>query len=324
MTAHRVDDVDWAALPERCVVQIHAMREEPFVGQLGSHGFRVVVLARHPLDVLISALNYEQYIANPCLWTDAAGCTRSLRGATPQSAEFLEYALATHPGSLLSISPEWWAAPDVCRVRYEDLVQDTAGTLTNLAASLHLEPRRPIAEVVSELDINTIRAGYDVWHYHYWQGRPGLWRTLLPARLAHEIAAMQRPAFETLGYVCDPDESLTATQAEATWCAIQLESVRQHLSDERAKHVQTKDELEKVRDHLDRVHGILYNERIAMSNALAALDAARAEARLLEERLQEFERLSPRAVQLAKKLHDFAHGYRAIKTNLGINRKQGA
>jgi hypothetical protein len=320
MPTSRVEDLDWATLPERCVVQIHAMREEPFAGQLDRHEFRVVVLARHPFDVLISALNYEQYIANPCLWTDAAGRTRSLRGATPHSAEFLEYATATHPGSVLSISPDWWTAPGVYRVRYEDLVQEPAGTLASLAALLHLEPRRPIAQVVAELDISTIRAGYDVWHYHYWQGRPGLWRSLLPAQLANQIAAMQRPVFETLGYVCDPNESLSATQAEATWCEIQLQSVRQHLSDERTKHARTKDELGKVRDHLDRVHGILYDERIARSDALAALEAARDEAQQLEDRLQEFEHLNPRAVGFAKRLNALAHRYRAIRTNLGIRR----
>src|SRR3712207_3137993 len=55
--AHTPDEIDWGGLPPRCVLQIHWNRVEPFVSRLDRHGFRVVVLARHPLDVLMSGLN---------------------------------------------------------------------------------------------------------------------------------------------------------------------------------------------------------------------------------------------------------------------------
>lgn len=45
-------------LPERVALQIHWYREPNFQAILKSNGFKVVTIARHPLDVLISALRF--------------------------------------------------------------------------------------------------------------------------------------------------------------------------------------------------------------------------------------------------------------------------
>src|SRR5690606_3590182 len=45
---HRPSDLDWDALPERAVVQLHWHRVEPLVSLVEQHRFRVAVLARHP------------------------------------------------------------------------------------------------------------------------------------------------------------------------------------------------------------------------------------------------------------------------------------
>src|SRR4051794_23102222 len=58
---HYPEQVDWANLPRRCVIQIHWLPLDPFVLRLERHGVRVVALARHPLDVLISWLNLSYY-----------------------------------------------------------------------------------------------------------------------------------------------------------------------------------------------------------------------------------------------------------------------
>src|SRR5207245_6240706 len=62
-----VDDplaLDWAALPEGCVVSLHGHRSTDLLQQLGACDFRVVVLARHPLDTLISVLHFAMYSAS--------------------------------------------------------------------------------------------------------------------------------------------------------------------------------------------------------------------------------------------------------------------
>src|SRR5262249_5171768 len=90
LAAHTPDEVAWDALPARCVLQIHWRRVEPFVSQLARHGFRVVAIARHPLDVLISALNYQYHTATRDR-LPAPG-EYPLLEATPRSEAFLAYA----------------------------------------------------------------------------------------------------------------------------------------------------------------------------------------------------------------------------------------
>src|SRR5437867_9142568 len=52
-------NVDWPRLPRDCVLILHWRRVGTGLEtQLAEHGFRTVVLARHPLDVLISVLHH--------------------------------------------------------------------------------------------------------------------------------------------------------------------------------------------------------------------------------------------------------------------------
>lgn len=247
LAAATPEAIDWGGLPRRCALQIHWLREEPFEAQLARHGFRVVVPARHPLDVLISGLNYEQYLAEPSRWRNPEGFGRTLSGATPRSPEFIEYATANHPGSVLSFSPSWWPAPGVLRVRYEDLLADAAGTLARLVEQLDAEPVAPIAEVVEACALDRARSNRESWQYHYWQGQVGLWKILLTPWVAGQILGAQRQVFEALGYDCEPDEELDGHRADANWYRLQYHSVRRHLEEERARHARTRQALEEAR-----------------------------------------------------------------------------
>jgi hypothetical protein len=269
------------------------VRDESFVQLLEQHQFHVVVLGRHPLDMLISGLNYEQYISDPTVWTDEAGVQHSLRGASPISQEFYTYAARTFRTSPLTVSHEWWPTPGVTQVRYEDLVSDTEASLDGLSRTIAAPFKRPIAEVVAQFAITSIRSRYDVWHYHFWQGRPGLWRSLLPAGIARGLAAVHRDVFATLGYTCDPDETLTHEQAESNWRELQLRSVRSHLADEQRKHAETKRLLELTREQLERVHAILYQERLLAQSNRDALAAAETHTVHLQTRLDKLESIQP-------------------------------
>jgi hypothetical protein len=55
------------------------------------------------------------------------------------------------------------------------------------------------------------------WDYHFWQGRPGLWKALLTAPVAEQVARAHPAYFTDLGYRCDPDPLLSPLQADANW-----------------------------------------------------------------------------------------------------------
>ncbi len=133
-------EAPWSGLPGRCVLMTHWPRAGPLPALLEEHGFRVVTLARHPLDVLISILHYAPSGASLRWMEGDQGDERPIFGASPRSAAFLDYATGPRARALLSVSPAWWSAPGSLRVRYEDLVRDPLGRLAKLTRSLEHAP----------------------------------------------------------------------------------------------------------------------------------------------------------------------------------------
>jgi hypothetical protein len=186
--AHRPGDVAWEELPERCVLQLHWRRTPELVELFDRHGFQVVVLARDPLDVLVSILHFAPQEPQTAEWLDGeAGDESPLFGAEPGSEAFRAYALGPRARALLSVTPEWWPHADG-RVRYEELVADTARVLAELADALGAEPDVPVAEAAAAVRFSDLQR--EATNGHFWQGRAGTGRELIPPELAREIAEL--------------------------------------------------------------------------------------------------------------------------------------
>jgi hypothetical protein len=218
LAVHLPDEVNWQALPDRVILAMHWLPDEAFVSLLEQHGFRPIVLARHPLDVLISILVFSQHDDSTLRWLGgAAGNERCIEGASPMSEAFLAYATGPRAKALLSVSADWWQTADVCRVRYEDLVSDTAGQLSGILSTLGVSPRRPPSEVIAKTTPEHMRALTVEWLYHVWQAQGGLWKRLLTAPAARRICEAHQTVLNVFGYPCDPDDSLGPAEAQRAW-----------------------------------------------------------------------------------------------------------
>jgi hypothetical protein len=218
-------ELDWQGLPERCAMMTHWHRSEPLASLLEQERFRVVTLVRHPLDSLNSILHYAPHHPETSRWLDGeGGDERAIVGATPRSPRFLDYVEGARARALLSISHEWTKAPGAIAIRYEDLVRDTPGTLRRLTSEIGSAPRVPFDEVIAAHTLERMRAREGP---HHWQGRPGLWKELLPAREARRIAAAHKTLLRDYGYACDPDEALSDKQADARWDELILRRIQQ-------------------------------------------------------------------------------------------------
>ena len=196
---------------------MHWRRTPALTRRLREGGFHVMTVVRHPLDVLLSVLQFCLHDDSTMGWLGGeAGDERPIRGAMPGSAAFLDYAVGPRAAALLAVGPDWAADPDCILVRYEELVADAPGELRRIAEALGEPDRRSAAEVAAAATLPAMRARTGVAH-HFWQGRPGLWRALLTAPSAGRIAEAHRDCFAALGYVCDPDPELTPAQADANW-----------------------------------------------------------------------------------------------------------
>ncbi|HTI51058.1 MAG TPA: hypothetical protein VL475_08905 [Planctomycetaceae bacterium] len=273
----RPEEIDWAGLPERCIIQLHWGAEPELIGTLRAHGVQAVTIARHPIDTLISMLHFSTTWSKTSLWFDGRGGTEdSIRGCLPTSAEFLEYATGPRACALMSISAEWWQIAGCGRLCYESLVNDPETELTSLTAQLEPVSAEAIREARDGNSLERLKPR--VQNQHYWQGSPGHWTQFVPAQPARSIAEVHRASFERHKYSCEPDESLTPIQADLNWFAVEIRSLRQELSRTRSQ----------------------------LFDANRRLDDAHRKSEELVSHLGPLCEVGPKSIQVARRLHETA------------------
>jgi hypothetical protein len=307
LAIHNPADADWNALPRDCVLQIHWHRTASFCRMLQTAGFRVVTLTRHPLDVLVSILQFCQHDRSTLRWLDGEkGDERPVYGAMPGSHAFAAYATGGRAAALLSVSLQWWHDPDVCRLRYEELVADPVGQLGRLLAGLGEPARRLLADVVGQATVPGLRRRFRADH-HFWQGRPGLWKTLLPTAIAQRIAAAHPDAF-ACRYTCDPDPQLTPEQADANWVALAGRQVADKLHTLTCMTQQlaaAQEALRQAQTTLDATWAELQKLRQKHDELYGRFHAA-------SQELHWFHQLGPLPLAVALKLRNLSHRYRPL------------
>ncbi|MES2999072.1 MAG: sulfotransferase domain-containing protein [Pseudomonadota bacterium] len=201
-SVHTPEALDWNAMGENSIVQLHWHREPAFLELLASHGFEVLTIARHPLAVLLSIWQFAPHEPQTANWLSGEGGDEtSILNRPVDSAEFLRYACGPRARALLSVTPEWWHAPGVLKVRYEDLVAQPHRTLTELGAQFG-----PVVRTIDEvLGANTIdKLKLTTTNSHFWQGEPDAWRRMIPQEFWAKIVDAHADVFESLGYTLEP------------------------------------------------------------------------------------------------------------------------
>jgi Sulfotransferase domain len=266
-SSHSPAEVPWEALPDDIVAQIHQHADPELASMLAGHGFRVVVLARHPLDVLISILHFAQHDSSPARWLDGEGGDETaIARSNPVDPAFLEYATGPRARTLLGLSREWWTRPEALKVRYEDLCANVAEELQALVAQISA-PRASLERVARAHTLARLRRSS--LNQHFWQGRPGHWRTLLPADVAEELADAHHASFELFGYDLDADPKLDTAAALRNWRRIARPASaepRDWISDARATDAR---DIRALRVERFAVQALLNEER-EISNRLRA------------------------------------------------------
>ncbi len=216
VSAHTPGEVEWEALPERCALQLHWRHTPEFAGLLRRHGFSVVAVVRHPLDVLVSILHFAPHEPETARWLDGEGGDESsILGVDPSSPAFLDYATGPRARALLSVTPDWLPHADAV-VHYTDLVADTAGSLYAIAWTLGVPVRQAPARVTASVTFEDLKS--EARNRHFWQGRPGLWREVLTDDVADAIVRAQ-PSVAELGFTIGP-VGVSADQARLRWAEL--------------------------------------------------------------------------------------------------------
>ena len=221
--AHGVEEIPWETLPPRHLVNLHYPPSQELRERMGAT--RPLVIARHPIDALISVLHYSSHHPGSNGWVGGAGGSEDhIRNVTPVSEAFREYALGPRAAALLSVTTGWWNEPNVIRTRYETLVADTEGELQRLIAEIGAPSVVSIEEAVAACAFGVTRLKSHTHLPHAWRGQPGLWRSLIPATFARQIFDAHRHVFDALGYDCEGDESLTHSGALSNWLELEADT----------------------------------------------------------------------------------------------------
>lgn len=254
LAVHAPTDVPWHSLPERLVLQIHWPPDESFRTQLAEHGFHPIVLARHPLDVLLSILVFAQHDESTLFWLGGSDAERRLVGADPLSETLLQYAVGARAAALLNVSAAWWRVGAAFHIRYEDLVLDGVGQIEKVLRWLDVTARVPPAVVVESTSVDRMRKLQVEFLFHIWQGQPGLWKRLLTGDQARQICDFHHAVMNLYGYACDADDSLDAATAHANWERMETTALKRNvaglkriLAIDNAKRHQERSELEQLR-----------------------------------------------------------------------------
>jgi hypothetical protein len=212
IAVHNPRDIP-SSLPERMVLQLHWYREPNLQRFLTTNEFRVLIISRHPLDVLISAWHFAQYEPLTTRWLEGnTELPRNVGDDPPASRAFLSYATSWGAENFLSVSYQWWHEPSAMRSRYEDLVRDPTGTFGDLIRSFGGSPQ----QLAPALEKNRLAVYQGLPNRHGWHGRPGLWRKVVPQSIAFRVWRRHRRVFTTLGYGA-PLTATTRRQAIRNW-----------------------------------------------------------------------------------------------------------
>lgn len=205
--------IEVSHVPEQCVLQVHWYREPNFQKFLARHNFKVITLARHPLDVLLSVLHFIKYEPETARWLEGnCDLPGELIGSHPCSIDFVDYASSYGCENLLSVTYQWWHDDAALRVRYEDLALNTSAEIERIAAFLGVDGQL----LRNVLSINSLDSFKALPNRHGWQGRPGVWRELIPSNVAYAIVRRHGRVFQALGYEVG-SSSLTHDEAERRW-----------------------------------------------------------------------------------------------------------
>lgn len=209
-------DVNWDNLPENnCIMQFHWHHTDEFIEILHQYNFRVVVLVRNPLDVLISILHFSQNEPLTNRWLNGEnGGEYSLIGRTPADPEFAAYAKSQRAASLLAVSYEWAQDPNVKVIRYEELVAKPELILNELLREFGW-PGKDVSQVIREYSIKNLQP--QSTNQHFWKGQPGLWKKLIPRGFAVDIANTHSVIFASLNYSIDGSTELSPEEVGENW-----------------------------------------------------------------------------------------------------------
>jgi len=214
--AHSVKDFP-IDLPSDCILNIHALNEPLEKEFFERRSCEFIVLARHPLDIFVSVLQFARNEPAVHQWLDGScGIPHDPASLCPDDARFVDWMTGAGATNLLSVSLSWWRDPQsTIRIRYEDLVSRPHESFSSIFNRLG-------AKSIDGLDAALDKYGvsyFAEFKNHGWLGRPGAYRRFVTSSNCERVYASQAEYFMTMGYSAEGDIGLSHETARDQYFA---------------------------------------------------------------------------------------------------------
>lgn len=221
LAVHRIDNV--SELPDSVVLQFHTYPTKAALEFFAVNGFRVLAIARHPLDILMSVLHFSQHEPQVENWLDGETGAERLLGASPTSTAFYDYALSTGFSHLLNVTPQWKGILEFDSFFfYENLIANPQAELSKLWSEETLAQENIAQSIEEAVDRNSLDRLARESNHHGWKGLVNNWVNYIPASLAQEVLQRNSAAFDELGYSVDQAKELSNSQIDLKWLSNKL------------------------------------------------------------------------------------------------------
>jgi hypothetical protein len=199
LAAHRYTDLKDMELPEGLVLQVHASyQDNGFKQFIQENNLKVVTVARHPLDVLISMLRFVQVESSPLQWLDGTVGVETLYGVDPSQKKFIDWCLGEGAEQLLKISYDWAKLGQAYVVRYEDMLADPTKQMKGLLAGLGVKASS--SDVRESLERFSPDFFKNLSSHHGWRATKDNWKNFFTKSDAQKIYKKYAKIFDYFHY----------------------------------------------------------------------------------------------------------------------------
>ena len=214
--AHSVEDFP-KELPTDCILNIHALNEPPEKAFFERHSCKIIVLARHPLDIFVSVLQFARNEPAVHRWLDGScGIPHDAASLCPDDARFVDWMTGAGARRLLSVSLSWWRdAQPTIRLSYEDLVARPNESFNSVFNHLGIKCINGLDAALNKYTV----AYFAEFKNHGWLGSPGTYRRFITSQNCERVYASQAEYFITMRNSATGDDSLSYERAREQYFA---------------------------------------------------------------------------------------------------------
>ena len=223
--SHAIDDF-LADLPTDCILNVHAPCDRRTRDFFEQRLCKVMVLARHPLDIFVSVLQFSRNEPGVYQWLGGAcEIPQNANRLSPNDEQWVDWMTGDGAKRLLSVSLDWWNHPDsAVRVRYEDLLTDQVRQFQKLCEIVKCQDSAMLCTTLfpSAASIESALNKYSVNYFaqfnnHGWLGTKENYSLFITKPNCERIFFAHREYFEALDYDVQSDPFLCHAKASQNY-----------------------------------------------------------------------------------------------------------